>query len=1338
MEEPSLLQHFPFPENASFVEEVSAHETFLHMDLGFSQAHQKLRNDDGLHIDAPFPSCSSSGSLSCKSLQEVDFQRWSIIPCKEELLGQLQSQMELPKNKVHGEKYSNISEYLVTHFLLLREDCMQTLRQGVQAMLQNKRPPDRLDLQVYKDTRLQCMRCGKFGLEYLFSFRQDRYSMHSIGSSKRLMEGSLVCMSDDGFHSIVWAIVSCKRKVPIDGDCVQLRCLDNVGDGKLDYNRSYTMVESPPAFFEAYSHVLTNLQKPEMMHLPFADHLISLKPQVDAPEYLIKTEGKQDEYDFSCVFPEMEDHLKTCVFPILQEWPQWKSSLDPSQMEAVKHGITKRLAVIQGPPGTGKTFVGKIIVNILLNNLWKPARTLPVWEEDWVLHEPKRMKFDKQELVDGPLLILCYTNHALDQFLEGVFEFEQNIIRYGGRSTSSKLADCSVKQRVKKERRGILRSVWGRHRADCRKSDKLQMEISRCHAIMHLECATFEPLCEVATQEQIEHLFFCGPSSKTVRLWLQGLDMQSALQQIQEEKYRHADSEKPETMSHASGVPHLNASIVSNEELPEELNFEEPYVWMLGISARRALHSEWLKRIKGLAEKKLCELTKQYQALCSRRTDTDEDIQLFVLQGARVIGMTTTAAARCHSILMQLKPKVVIVEEAAEILEAHVIACLTPFTQHLILIGDHLQLRPSVAVNKLATDCDLDVSLFERLVSGGVEHVTLKYQRRMRPCISRLLRSLYPELKDHGSVFGRKNVDGLCNNVFFLDHRSQERHVLESKSKINIEESLFVVELYLYILKQGSYQISDVTILTMYRAQMQCIKNLLQERVENVHSLPTGVAEALSNTSSQITCVDDYQGEESNIIILSLVRNVCAEKDSESIGFLENSNRICVALSRARDGLYIFGNAELLSSKSKLWHAILEDLRQFKAVGRCLTLACPNHFLDETEIHEAKDFERVIDGGCCKKCEHKLDCGHICPKSCHPGDHKQVVCPQRCGRFLPCKHRCMQKCHGMTKCAACVQKVPTWLRHCGHWTLVPCSNQSVSQCEEPCAATLACGHNCTQKCGQECTRWCTRRVDKELPCGHIATIPCCQPASKYFCRELCGQSLEPVCKHRCHGKCTSCRQKRKHPQCCQPCEKVLPCGHQCKSLCYQVCQPCTKPCEYTCRHRRCHRKCGDLCQPCEEPCDWNCEHFKCGQKCHQVCNRPRCNQKCPKVLKCGHDCIGLCGEPCPIRCRICHPNIVEVCSQLPLKEMEASTRFVELSDCGHLGEYNMLDAWVDMDGTAFAQAPSTSWPKFCPKCKTPIRRTVRYRSTINSLLMKLEDSKKLILDRHYWSNTSCN
>lgn len=100
----------------------------------------------------------------------------------------------------------------------------------------------------------------------------------------------------------------------------------------------------------------------------------------------------------------------------------------------------------------------------------------------------------------------------------------------------------------------------------------------------------------------------------------------------------------------------------------------------------------------------------------------------------------------------------------------------------------------------------------------------------------------------------------------------------------------------------------------------------------------------------RVVTVDNFQGEENEIILLSLVRS----NESNRIGFLEISNRVCVALSRARLGMYIFGNAECLRDHSpnkskevehqeRLWLKVIEKLIERKEIDNALTLKCENH-----------------------------------------------------------------------------------------------------------------------------------------------------------------------------------------------------------------------------------------------------------------------------------------------------------------------------------------------------------------------------------------------------------
>lgn len=109
-----------------------------------------------------------------------------------------------------------------------------------------------------------------------------------------------------------------------------------------------------------------------------------------------------------------------------------------------------------------------------------------------------------------------------------------------------------------------------------------------------------------------------------------------------------------------------------------------------------------------------------------------------------------------------------VIEEAAEVLETHVVTALSHETDHLILIGDHAQLRPKTAEYELATKCKLEISLFERLIANDMKYSMLKLQHRMRPCISSLLvPDIYEELFDHPSVKAYEDIKGILED---FDH----------------------------------------------------------------------------------------------------------------------------------------------------------------------------------------------------------------------------------------------------------------------------------------------------------------------------------------------------------------------------------------------------------------------------------------------------------------------------------------------------------------------------------------------------------------------------------------
>lgn len=89
----------------------------------------------------------------------------------------------------------------------------------------------------------------------------------------------------------------------------------------------------------------------------------------------------------------------------------------------------------------------------------------------------------------------------------------------------------------------------------------------------------------------------------------------------------------------------------------------------------------------------------------------------------------------------------------------------------------------------------------------------------------------------------------------------------------------------------------------------------------------------------RVTVVDNFQGEDNKIILLSLVRS----NTNNNIGYLAFKNRVCVALSRAKEGLFVVGNMNLLAANSKTWREIQAELTTQGAIGDEMHLVCSTH-----------------------------------------------------------------------------------------------------------------------------------------------------------------------------------------------------------------------------------------------------------------------------------------------------------------------------------------------------------------------------------------------------------
>jgi helicase required for RNAi-mediated heterochromatin assembly 1 len=364
-------------------------------------------------------------------------------------------------------------------------------------------------------------------------------------------------------------------------------------------------------------------------------------------------------------------------------------------------------------------------------------------------------------------------------------------------------------------------------------------------------------------------------------------------------------------------------------------------------------------------------------AQASRAARWIADVAVIDDQDIRIVGCTTTGLTKYRGLLEALKPRVMLIEEAAETREANITSALFPSLEQVILVGDHKQLAPHTDVPGLADyPYNLRVSLFERLVRLDIPYSVLNVQRRMVPEIRQILTPFYATLTDHPMVLDAKNrppVPGMGKiSSFFFNHHWPE-NISNHFSRLNRLEAVMIARFVRYLVQNGT-EIPQITVLTFYTGQRKQIRDELNRD------------RALSKRHPFIVkTVDGYQGEENDVVILSLVRSP-HKTHKFSVGFLADENRAVVALSRAKRGFYIFGNhANLVGAGPKSASVWLEATLIMQYQGRLdtkLPLQCQRHGRT-THVKEPEEWDAVT-GGCKQQCGGKFPCGHPCPLRCHP------------------------------------------------------------------------------------------------------------------------------------------------------------------------------------------------------------------------------------------------------------------------------------------------------------------------------------------------------------------
>lgn len=268
--------------------------------------------------------------------------------------------------------------------------------------------------------------------------------------------------------------------------------------------------------------------------------------------------------------------------------------------------------------------------------------------------------------------------------------------------------------------------------------------------------------------------------------------------------------------------------------------------------------------------------------------------------------ITATLVGANHYTIQKIKFNTAVIDEAGQALEP---ACWIPVlkSQKVIMAGDHYQLAPTIK-SADAVKKGLSTTLLEKCVTLHPEAVTLlDEQYRMNETIIGFSSKEFYEdkLKAHPSVAKQLLFPEDLPLTFVDTAGCGFDEKLEGTSSTNPEEAAFLIKHLTQLMEKldtiyTTENFPTIAIISPYKEQIRILKELLQE-----------------STIGQLYCdkiavntIDSFQGQERDVVYISMTRS----NTTGEIGFLADTRRMNVAMTRARKKLIIIGDSSTLAN----------------------------------------------------------------------------------------------------------------------------------------------------------------------------------------------------------------------------------------------------------------------------------------------------------------------------------------------------------------------------------------------------------------------------------------
>ncbi|HMC85513.1 MAG TPA: AAA domain-containing protein, partial [Chitinophagaceae bacterium] len=225
-----------------------------------------------------------------------------------------------------------------------------------------------------------------------------------------------------------------------------------------------------------------------------------------------------------------------------------------------------------------------------------------------------------------------------------------------------------------------------------------------------------------------------------------------------------------------------------------------------------------------------------------------------------------------------------VIDEAGQCIEP-LAWCIFPLAQKYVLAGDHLQLPPTVLSNE-AAKFGLNKSILEVAIETIRNIFLLNTQYRMREAIAGFSGNYFY----NGLLLTAAHLSNTGVHISFIDTagsgfnevRGNDGMSLQNKGELQIVQKL---------METASIDPLKAAFISPYSGQVGAAKEILPKEM-------------------RINTIDSFQGQEKEIIILSLVRS----NDDGDIGFLKDYRRMNVAITRAKEQLFVIGDSATIGA----------------------------------------------------------------------------------------------------------------------------------------------------------------------------------------------------------------------------------------------------------------------------------------------------------------------------------------------------------------------------------------------------------------------------------------